>query len=107
MNHQDWNDIKFNNVQNTEKKEKINTNRASNPEKTHLEAPKELGKIIAQARTLKNKNQKELANELGISQQLLSRWEGNKETPTNAQIANIEKKLGVKLPRCKKVKIED
>ena len=107
MDHQDWNNITFNNVQNKEKKEKVNTNKAPNSEKTHLEAPKELGKTIAQARTLKKKNQKELATDLGISQQLLSRWESNKEIPTNAQIAIIEKNLGVKLPRCKKVKNDE
>lgn len=107
MNHQDWNNITFTNVQNKEKKEKVNTNKVPNSEKTHLEAPKELGKTIGQARTLKKKNQKELATDLGISQQLLSRWESNKEIPTNAQIALMEKKLGVKLPRCKKVKNDE
>lgn len=110
MDHQDWNNINFSNVSNKDKKEqtkKINSNNASNPEKTHLEAPKDLGKAISQARTLKQKNQKVFAIELGISVQLLARWENNKEPPTNAQISNIEKKLGIKLPRCKRVVNED
>jgi ribosome-binding protein aMBF1 (putative translation factor) len=106
MDHQDWNNITFNNKSNKEKKEelkKINSNKTSNPEKVSFEAPKELGKMISQARTSKQKNQKQFATELGISAQLLARWENNKESPTNPQIANIEKKLGVKLPRCKRV----
>ena len=45
-----------------------------------------------------------LANELKISEQLLSRWETNKEIPTNKDIANIEKILKIKLPRTKKIK---
>ena len=110
MDHQDWNNITFNNVADKEKKEqpkKKYSNNTSNPEKTHLEAPKDLGKLISQARTLKQKNQKLLANELGVSVQLLARWENNKETPTNAQIATIEKKLCIKLPRCKRVVNEE
>ena len=38
---------------------------------------------------------------------MLSRWECNKELPTNAQIALIEKTTKVKLPRCKKVQVSE
>ena len=110
MEHQDWNSITFNNknaVTKNEEAKKIHSNKIINPELVKVEAPKDLGKLISQARTAKGKNQKELANVLGINQQILSRWESNKEIPNNLQIANIEKTLGVKLPRVKKMKIND
>lgn len=112
MSHQDWNVVTFNSKTEknnssikTEKQKQI-----SNfvPEKgtVKLEPPKNLGAIISQARTAKNKTQKILASEIGISVLILSRWESNKETPDNAQIAKIEKLLATKLPRCKKIKLE-
>jgi ribosome-binding protein aMBF1 (putative translation factor) len=66
-----------------------------------------LGKIIAQARVINGKNQKELACMIGVSQQILSRWEANKDLPTNSQIALLEKTLKVKLPRCQKVYVDE
>lgn len=115
MEHQNWDPITFNNVSQTKKKEdakKAHNNAISkktndDPEITRLEAPKQLGVLISQARTTKGKTQKIFATELGISQLILSRWESNKEIPTNKQIADIEKKLGIKLPRCKKVFAKD
>ena len=109
MEHQDWNNITFNNNNNTNRKKsieakKINNNKVLNPEEVKIEAPKDIGKLISQARTIKGKNQKELASLIGVNQQILGRWENNKEIPTNLQIANIEKILGVKLPRVKKIK---
>ena len=107
MEHQDWNNITFNNKANNVKREeakKIHSTKVLNPEEVKIEAPKDLGKLISQARTTKGKNQKELANLIGVNQQILGRWENNKEVPTNLQIANIEKILGVKLPRVKKIK---
>ena len=110
MDHQDWNTITIGNKDNTLKKEKYEaakkaqSNKALDPEVTHLEAPKQLGQQISQARNAKGKTQKVLSSELGISAQVLGRWESNKEIPNNAQIAQIEKNLGVKLPRCKKVR---
>lgn len=107
MEYQDWNNVTFNNKTNTKKNEeakKIHNNKVLNPEEVKIEAPKDLGKLISQARTSKGKNQKELATLLCVNQQILGRWENNKEIPTNLQIANIEKLLGVKLPRVKKTK---
>ena len=110
MDCQDWNTVTFNTPSKNKKAEeakKANSNRVNNnPEEVKMEAPKQLGQEIAKARMAKGKNQKLLAGELGISPQILSRWESNKELPTNAQIANMEKKLGVKLPRCKKVAVD-
>ena len=69
-----------------------------------MQAPKHLSQMISQARTTKNKTQKELASELGISYIVLNKWESGKENPTNNDIAKLEKHLGIKLPRIKKVK---
>ena len=107
MKHQDWNNISLNNKTNTknyEQAKKIHSTKVLDIEEVKIEAPKDLGKLISQARTTKGKNQKELANLIGVNQQILGRWENNKEVPTNLQIANIEKLLGVKLPRVKKIK---
>jgi len=108
MQHQDWNSITFKNVSDKKTKEdakKIHSNKTSNPDEVKLEQLKNLGQLIAQARNAKNLNQKELASKLGISPQTLGRWESNKETLTNSQIASVEKQIGVKLPRNKKTKI--
>ena len=112
MDHQDWNTITLNNNANKTKlnneKSKLNSQKVAKEitdENIKIEIPKDLGKTIAQGRSAKSKNQKQLAGELGVSQQLLARWESNKEYPTNLQIANIEKILGVKIPRIKKVRI--
>ena len=107
MEHQDWNNVTLGNKSDTKKQEgvkRFNSNKVINPEEIKIRAPKDLGKLIAQSRTTKGKNQKELATLLGVNQQILGRWENNKEIPTNLQIANIEKILSVKLPRTKKIK---
>mgnify|MGYP003333481504 CR=1 FL=1 len=106
MDHQDWNNITFTN--NADKKKKQDTAKKISQlrpdENMKMEAPSKLGQLICQGRTTKNKNQKQLAADLGISSQVLARWESNKEVPNNADIAKIERALGVKLPRVKKVK---
>ena len=104
MNHQDWNNITLSNKQPTKLTNNIQTNIPKYESK--LVAPSNLGQLIAQARTTVNKNRKTLASEIGISEQVLSKWETNKITPNNQDIAKIEKILHIKLPRCQKVKIE-
>jgi len=109
MEHQDWNSIKLNTqaVKNNDtiRKPHISTNKVAKVEKMIMKEP--LGKIIAQARVINGKNQKELASMIGISQQILSRWEANKDLPNNSQIALLEKTLKVKLPRCQKVYVDE
>ena len=106
MDHQDWNNITFTNNADKKKKQdnakKISQLRPD--ENMKVEAPSKLGQLIAKARGTKNKTQKQFATEIGISAQVLARWETNKEIPTNLDIANMERALGVKLPRVKKVK---
>jgi len=104
--YQDWNNIVFdkkNSNTNKNTNNNANINNTSNEKK--IDFPKELGKLIMQSRNALNKTQKDLSNDIGISQQILSRWESGKEFPTNLQIANIEKYLKVKLPRGKKILI--
>lgn len=107
MECQDWNAITFNTPSQNKKKEesrKVNSNKVSNdPEKVRMEAPKQLGQLISQARNTKGKTQKILAYELGINQLILAKWETNKELPTNLQISQLERNLGLKLPRAKKI----
>ena len=108
MEHQDWNavalntkkSVKFDNSSNPKPKPKPTTTK-------QLVINEPLGKLIAQSRLSLNKDQKQFATLLGVSQQMLSRWESNKELPNNAQIALIEKTTKVKLPRCKKVVVSE
>ena len=75
---------------------------------------KKLGQLLSQGRLAKNfKTQNDFVKELNqktnlhISIQIYSKWESNREIPTNEQIAKMEKILMIKLPRNKKNKIEN
>ena len=110
MNHQDWQQCTFNTISNNAKQEtfkKKNSTKTSNPEQFKLEQSNNLGKIIAARRVEQNIKQKELANKIGVSEQVLNRWESNKEILTNSNIATIEKILRIKLPRNKKIKVPE
>ena len=112
MSHQDWTPVIFNtkkdkaNVVDKKDKEKQSSQYVPDSENIKIEAPKNLGQIISNARNTKSKTQKQLAAEIGIAQSVLSRWETNKEVPTNAEIAKIEKIIGIRLPRSKKIKVD-
>jgi DNA-binding transcriptional regulator YiaG len=108
MEHQDWNAVALN------AKNSVKFDNTSNPNPKpkpiivkQLVSSEPIGKLIAQSRLTLNKDQKQFAALLGVSQQMLSRWECNKELPTNAQIALIEKITKVKLPRCKKMVVSE
>lgn len=105
MNHQDWQTVVL-----SHKKNDIGKKSTPNPnvckQETKLVAPPNLGSLISQARTTVKKNRKELSMQLGISEQVLGRWESNKDIPNNNDIAKIEKLLKIKLPRCQKIKID-
>jgi DNA-binding transcriptional regulator YiaG len=106
MEHQDWNAVSLN------AKKSVKFDNTSNPKPKpiivkQLVSNEPIGKLIAQSRLTLNKDQKQFAALLGVSQQMLSRWECNKELPTNAQIALIEKITKVKLPRCKKMVVSE
>lgn len=99
--HQDWNTVVFD-KQKTPNKIVTQPKKISDNEDIKLDVPKQLGQMILQARNANNKNQKQLAQEIGVAVQIVSRWESNKEFPNNKQIADIERVLKTKLPRIKK-----
>ena len=107
MEHQDWNPVFLGNNSTKNKEATYNksvSQKLPNPEKI-TEAPSNLGKLIAQAR-MGNPRDK-IAQELGVSTTILARWESGKDIPQNSDIAKIERVLKVKLPRVKKVKINE
>jgi len=106
MEHQDWSAVTLN----AKKSVKIESSIQPKPKPIvakQLVSVEPIGKLIAQSRLTLNKDQKQFAALLGVSQQMLSRWESNKELPNNAQIALIEKITKVKLPRCKKMVVSE
>jgi DNA-binding transcriptional regulator YiaG len=107
IQHQDWNSVKFTTDIPSNNAKKVTFKKATIPEVIVMDAPKQLGQLISQARLSQLKNQKQFAAIIGVSQQMLARWEANKEAPTNAQIANIEKHTKVKLPRCQKTLVHE
>ena len=107
MEHQDWNPVFLGNNSNKNKlttSNKTISQKLPNPEKI-TEAPANLGKLISQARMGKPRDK--IAQELGISSNILARWESGKDIPQNSDIAKIERILKVKLPRVKKVKVSE
>jgi DNA-binding transcriptional regulator YiaG len=103
MEHQDWKAVTLT----VKKNVKFENNVIPIPRTKQLVMHEPLGKLIAQSRLTLNSDQKQFAALLGVSTQMLSRWECNKELPNNAQIALIEKITKVKLPRCKKVVVSE
>ena len=126
MEHQDFKTIVLNNVSAKEKKavdqnkkevqKRISQKQISSNdnEVVKVQADKKLGQLLSQARLAKGfKTQGDFIKELNqktnlnISPQIYSKWESNKEVPTNEQIAKMEKVLTTKLPRNKKIKIDN
>jgi DNA-binding transcriptional regulator YiaG len=103
MEHQDWKAVTLT----AKKSVKFENNVIPIARTKQLVMHEPLGKLIAQSRLTLNSDQKQFAALLGVSTQMLSRWECNKELPNNAQIALIEKITKVKLPRCKKVVVSE
>lgn len=123
MEHQDFKTITFN----SKEKKAVDQNKkevqkrisqkqvsSNDNEIVKVQADKKLGQLLSQARLAKGfKTQGDFIKELNqktnlnISPQIYSKWESNKEVPTNEQIAKMEKVLTVKLPRNKKIKIDN
>ena len=118
MSHQDFKVVVFNTKEqkkNNEKKKEVDKKISQKQIQTNdnsilkIQADKKFGQLLSQSRLvcgyktqsdfIKKLNQ----NGLNISAQIYSKWENNKENPTNEQISKIEKVLKVKLPRNKKV----
>ena len=103
MEHQDFKTIILNpkhkkkieiGKKDTEKKLSQKQVKTTEEEIIKIEADKKLGQILSQARISKGFNKqsdfvKELSNKvnLNVSLQIYSKWESNKEVPTNEQIS--------------------
>jgi ribosome-binding protein aMBF1 (putative translation factor) len=109
LEHQDWNVVKLKNLNKPKNAppQKLPPLQLQPQPTTKVVMKEPVGKLIAQARMIHGKNQKELATMIGVSQQFVARWEANKELPNNSQIALIEKTLKVKLPRSQKIYIDE
>ena len=125
MDHQDFKTITFNSKekkavdQNKDVQKRISQKQVTqvtsgDNEIVKVQADKKLGQLLSQARLAKGfKTQGDFIKELNqktnlnISSQIYSKWESNKEVPTNEQIAKMEKVLTAKLPRNKKIKIDN
>lgn len=106
MEHQDWKAVSLT-TKKTVTFENTNNPKPGLTKTKQLVIHEPLGKLIAQSRLTLNSDQRRFAALLGVSTQMLSRWESNKELPNNAQIALIEKTTKVRLPRCKKVVVSE
>lgn len=126
MEHQDFKTIVFNSKEKkaVDQNKKEVQKRISQKQVTQVtsgdnkivkvQADKKLGQLLSQSRLAKGfKTQGDFIKELNqktnlnISPQIYSKWESNKEVPTNEQIAKMEKVLTAKLPRNKKIKIDN
>lgn len=123
MSHQDWNTVDIGKsssfgggkVIKTENKAmtsiKINPNSSKNiklEEETETfkiqKSGQELGKALMKARMAKGKSQKILANDIKERVQVIQQYESGKAIPNPQIITKLERLLGVKLPRPKKIK---
>jgi len=107
MEHQDWKHVTLVTKNTTKNKQKTREISQRGEKEGKLEAPSNLGQLIAKGRTVKQMTQKLLAQRLGIAVSVLSRIESGKEIPSNAMIAKIQIVLGVQLPRATKVALTD
>ena len=104
MDCQDWNPVVLSNKPKAGNKTVNNSPKLD--EDIKIEVPKNLQQLISQGRTTKSLTQKQLSTQIGVAVQILSRWESGKEVPSNSDISKIERILGVKLPRTKKIKLD-
>jgi ribosome-binding protein aMBF1 (putative translation factor) len=107
MNNQDWETIFM-----TKSKEKTPQPQTGPkpPIDTHQAEPLpkitvELKTAIQQARIAKKLSQKELAQQINVPVSLINDYEKGTAIPNNSFIAKLEKSLGTKLPRVKKIKV--
>lgn len=123
MEHQDFKTVVFNqkekkavdqNKKEVQKRISQKQVSSNDNEVVKVQADKKLGQLLSQARLAKGfKTQGDFIKELNqktnlnISPQIYGKWENNKEVPTNEQIAKMEKVLTAKLPRNKKIKIDN
>jgi putative transcription factor len=94
-------------VQNVNKQvsTKANLRKIENEEIALPIIPQELKILMQQARVAKKMTQKQLASACNFPEATIKSYEDGSAIPDNGTIAKIESKLGVHLPRPKKIKI--
>lgn len=70
-----------------------------------LRAPSDLKLKIEQARNAKKMTRTELATKMQVQEKIIKDYETGNALPDNFFIARLEKELGTKLPRAKKIEI--
>ena len=121
MSHQDWNPV---NIGGSTARSKVTSNKrtvltsikidpnASKNSKIDNETTtfkiqksgQELGKAIINARVAKKLSQKDLAIRINEKPQIIQQYESGKAIPNPQIINKLERNLGTKLPRPKKLK---
>ena len=97
---QDWEPV-------TLKKEPVKTFKTIENEASERKTTIKLQNAIEQARLNAKMSQKDLANKLNVTANIITDYENGKAVPNNAFIAKIEKILNTKLPRApKKEKVD-
>lgn len=100
--NQNWQPVVF--KKKTPKSEPVKTKKSS---KEYKIVNKELGISLQQARCAKQETQKSLANKVNILVSDLNSWERGLTLPSNDIIAKLSSVLGTKLPRNKKIPLEE
>lgn len=101
MEHQDWEQIKWTKPKTESKPPSHNKNKFNALDGEDPPPPKkitlQLRQKIIQARQLKKMTQKELAQAMNLTQNVINCFENGKDVPTNQQIQKMSKILNVKL----------
>jgi len=103
MDHQNWEPIVLSKKDSIDRQQQDRQTSQRAETEGKLEAPSNLGQLIANARNSKQMTRKILAGKLKIAPTVMTRIETGREIPKNEVIAQIERALCVKLPRAKKV----
>lgn len=106
MNHQDWNPVVF---KKTEKRTHIDKKSktvkkledSENDDFSHKKVTLDLKLSIQRARNARKLTQKQLATQMNLPVSIIMNYENGKAIPNNRFISNLERTLGVKLPRVK------
>ena len=106
MSHQDWDTVTFRKkAKETKEVKKIKKNISQKAETIgKFIAPSNFRKEMMQSRVQMKMTQQDLASKMNIQQNVIRDWESGKSVPNNNAIGKIERAIGVKLPRCKKIK---
>ena len=106
MDHQDWNPVVFKKTEkciHVDKKSKSvrKLEDDENDDFSHKKVTLDLKLAIQRARNARKLTQKQLATQMNLPVSIIMNYENGKAIPNNRFISNLERTLGVKLPRVK------